>query len=325
MRQGLLNLTKLPYAPLPQSGATTETMAATGFIRYTAPSSGKDLIVKSAGGRKRGMEAKEWRTARMIGASIDLTLEGATKSENGVQFRRIEREAFLEGLYLKGAQGGETGERIDMLNAGGSSTEPWPFKPTVTLQNLHIVGAVGDDEHTPHPDCYEPQHSTGVIRMYNITFYAGYQGIFIPAQKPMGPAYLSNVNGRYQGAAHGYQYWLLGYSEELGELSEGGANGPIPKCNPRPVYLTNCYSAEDGTGRELAQRVFPGPGYEGEIEGVMHDIGCEIKEEGGRKYAEWPAITQIHGRIWDGLPPGEANFVPAASVGDGYVSPGYRT
>ncbi len=142
------------------------------------------------------------------------------------------------------------------------------------------------------------------MRIDRLTGESDYQGFFLPGNAKNTNFILKNVNlimdpPLNSTAKGGYAFWL-----DLGQ-KDGSA--------PVPTQSYNFY-VQPRTGRALDTSVAPDRG-SGDPQNTWPT------EANG--YLTWPNLSYVTGGIYDGLPPDGIDFVPASSVGNNYVSPGY--
>jgi hypothetical protein len=217
-----------------------------------------------------------------------LTVTGAPAGASPEQRR---------ALYLKGQTGTVHLEGLLIDNSGGDLSEGINIaapQAVVQVVNCRIVGVHARDQlrfSDNHPDLIQPWGGVRELRVDRLTGSSDYQGITLePDYGPIGPVRLSHVN-------------LVGLPTARYLFWQG---------DPRvPVGLDQVWLAP-GQGRSLLGSVWPDG--QGQPPAMATADGS----------VSWPASPSISGLIRPGQPPG-GDFVPAASVGSGYTSPGYQT
>lgn len=165
----------------------------------------------------------------------------------------------------------------------------------VQVQNVRVEGvvAIGGE----HPDCVQSQEGVGGLRVDRFTCRTQLQGFFLGDHDgPIGRVDIRNAN--IVGAGGRYLFWQT-----------TAAAGPISLAN---VWL----QANDPAWTDFGKWVWPNRNAEGQTDPSRRAV---VSADGSYL---WFQNSNISGRIEKGRPVG-GDFVPAGSVGAGYVTPGY--
>ncbi len=302
---------KLTWAPPPCGDATyacatyqiTENSQGHQFLDLDTS---KDWIVKLPSNRPQrgGIDINGGHNVIIIGGEIDLTTPCTTDNNvcHGINISRNQNatgEVYIEGVLIKNPDGTHsqyTGDGIDV------NTDA---RPNITLQNIRVEGidGCGYNGNPAHADVFQPYGAKNTdINVDHFTGTSDFQGMQIDPDtstphsgtyKNVNITILSNSHSGCTGSAQ-YGWWL--------------ANA----CKTYPMTLSNDYEQEPN--KSLAYNaVWPD---------TDTTFGCPAQYTNG--IASWPGLSNVHGSIINGLPP-SGDFVPAGSVGIGYVSPGYLT
>lgn len=287
------------WSPPAQSNPTVVTLG-TGFSSNTFAAN-EDAIVHLPASLKTSQTIiSGGRHVRIIGGKQNRagSAQGTVISVNNNN-----GSVFCEGLWL------DAGSFVTTENDALSFPTPaqGPY-PDVYVQNCRITGVAGQFS-GGHGDAITT-FGGGVNNLYIdlCTIVSGYQGIFFSENFIKGAAYYSriNIDSAFPPGAGGFVYWL----------NNAPAN---PVSAFKPVYLNECYVTSSGGGGFLTNLVWPPTGT---LDSGGVPVGALTDDGGASMY--FPPAAKIHGRIKAGAPPG-GDFVPAASVGLGYVSPGYQS
>ncbi|PZA19172.1 hypothetical protein, partial [Modestobacter versicolor] len=226
------------------------------------------------------------RNAVLIGGSIRVLPSSLV---NGADQRAI---------YVKGCTGTVhiEGVLIDGNVAGAESDGIAVSAPSavVQVQNVRVMGLRGSESGN-HADVFQPWGGVREYRIDRLTASTNYQGINVkPATGGIGSGTIRNTNIASSGVTPvdkgGYFFWM--------------------NCDQHPIALEDVY-VSPRSGRVFGQSVWPG----------ITNATCPATVSGG--VASWPGSPSTTGVVRQGAPLG-GDFVPAGTVGAGYVSPGYR-
>jgi hypothetical protein len=201
------------------------------------------------------------------------------------------------GLYLKNQTGTVHIEGLLIDNAGGDLSEGIQINApdaVVQIQNVRIDGIHARDEvnfSDNHPDLIQPWGGVKALRVDGLSGVTDCQGFFLVGNTgPIGSADLRNIDITGTNTSQ-YLFWQA-------------QNIPV---NIENMWITTAPS------RKLAWSVWPDKNHPLPTQAILNDDGS----------VGWTPETNITGLVFPGSPPG-GNFVPAGSVGVGYVSPGYN-
>ena len=252
------------------------------------------------------------------------------------------RVVHLEGLLIDG------NDLAEGINTNAPSA-------VIQIQNVHVAGVrirgaddrdgTGIYERGNHSDVVQIWGSQHELRIDGLTGASNYQGFFFEetaANRKRNPVRLRRINltaisavgeDGYTYAGHRMYRWL---PEDVGQqFIDSGT-----------VWMK--HHAEggwvDGYSYKVAYRNASGvlvpdpPPGTAQFDDTVAPMFPQIGQDGTGTYAWWPESNTVTvnnlpgvvswdgrspGRIYSGTPPG-GDYVPAASVGIGYVSPGYR-
>lgn len=219
---------------------------------------------------------------------------------SAIQIIGCSGSVFLEGLAIDAS-----GSDIDGINACGDQSSPFTNRPNVFIQNCRILGINGTNA-TNHSDAFQAQGAIGNLYVDRVTLSSNDQGISIfQNQFPTGSCFISRVNGTYTAIAGDPVTYLLWDMDQA-------THAPY-----QPVSLDQVYFSPR-SAQNLSQCAWPAPG-------TLNSDGLAIGSvtSDGWMTASWPALANIQGQLTSGAPPG-GDWASAASVGLGYVSPGYQ-
>jgi hypothetical protein len=313
----------LRWAPPTLTDPITISLAATGDVGLNLDNS-RDYIIKYPDVRRVG-------ELRLVGGRNIVIVGGASTigPHTGTGVRNIQisdkagvmdgRVVHIEGLDIDGSGGGEA----DGIGIGAPSA-------IVQIENVRITGLIGHLSGT-HADVIQTWGGMKALRLYDVTGASPYNNLYLRRENsPLGPAIgavtLDHVN-------------VFGYTNptdwDVSSTLRGVAIGTQPadtdctdkgQCGPpNPDSATNC----DLTAPVVLNDFYASPPV-GKLQRFMWPTeymtvaGCPsaLSADGGS--ADWPALRgQVSGVMHLGPPPG-GDFVPAGSVGVGYVSPGYQ-
>jgi hypothetical protein len=227
----------------------------------------------------------------LVGGAIAIPADTEPGAANDAQRR---------GIYIRGATGTVHVEGVLITGSGTTEFDGVDInapRATVQLENLRIGGVHGRFG-AFHGDVVQPWGGVRRLRIDRLTGSSNYQGLTLKEDLgPVGSANLSNVDlaGTTEPPLDqgGYLIWLTAGSES---------------CDAFPVRLRNVF-VRPRAGRSLGRSVWPG-----------RDSGLPCAARGAG-LATWPRLP-VTGGVRKGSPRG-GSFVPFASVGSGYSSPGY--
>ncbi len=230
-------------------------------------------------------------------------------------------EWIQSGLRLYDSNGSEAGRIIHVegllitgryLADGIQLNAP---RSVVQIQNVRAEPVL-PYSNSVHPDVIQAWGGVGEARIDRLTGISTYQGLQLDAtssalKAPTGPIYIRRTNIRDRGSASSHKqfWWTAGQNSE--------------------IYLDQFY-VSPAEGRDLGSAVWPSiydanPLYRPV---VTHDSNGTHLTWTNDAVGAWgtPAVRNWQktggGIVWMGNPAG-GDFVTAASVGLGYVSPGY--
>jgi hypothetical protein len=226
------------------------------------------------------------RNAVVMGGQINVlpTARIGTDDQRAIYVHKCTGTVHVEGVLINGAVAGSQSDGI-AVNAP---------EATVQIQNVRMEGLRGTYT-VNHADVFQPW---GGVREYRIDRLSGstnYQGIQVRRDLgAIGRGTIRNADVASSGVT---------------PIDRGGHFIRVD-CNSYPLTLDNVYIAQR-EGRPLGMSVWP----------QTDDKSCPAVVSGG--VASWPSIPSVSGGVREGRP-AAGDFVPAGSVGLGYVSPGYR-
>lgn len=292
----------------PPTLTSPTTVSATGTTtQFTATGAqiGTDLIVNITGACTRGLFIEGWRHVRIIGGEINTTANQNTGSgiqwNKGVNFKNCTGTLHLEGILAHG------GYVTDFVYCNSPEA-------TLQIQNCRALNLRGKDddadaigEHADVLQAYGIRH----LRIDRLTATSSYQGLFL---RPERAETLSDLSADIRRM----NIEMITGPDDTGRH----AFTTIPTETKRfqtvalqEVFITPSNHASHTT---LGRAVSP------QDNGTAPNRATIAVGDDGRNYATWPSnmATVITGRITQGTPPG-GDFVPAATPGMSYVSPGY--
>jgi len=314
----------LRWAPPVLNNPITIALPANGGVTLNLDNS-KDYIIRYPNVRRVGaLRILGGRNIVIIGGASTIAPHPGTGIRNiqlidkpGVMDGRI---IHIEGLDINGSGGGEA----DGIGIGTPSA-------IVQLEDDRITGLIGHLAST-HADVIQTWGGVKQLRVYDLTGSSHYNNLYLrrensPLSPAIGPVTLDHVN-------------LFGYVNPAGwdipatiramsigtQPANGDCDASHRHCGPSnndsstncrlggAVSLNDMYGAPPGGGR-LQRFMWPTD--------LMQAAGCASRLSADGHSATWPSMD-VSGSMRLGTPPG-GDFVPAGSVGVGYVSPGYQT
>ncbi|MGY1719474.1 MULTISPECIES: hypothetical protein [unclassified Blastococcus] len=248
---------------------------------------GGDVLVKLPADRPAGpITIANCRNAVIMGGQITVapTARFGNDDQRAIYVHKCTGTVHIEGVLINGNVPGSQADGI-AVNAP---------EATVQIQNVRMEALRGTYS-VNHADVFQPW---GGVREYRIDRLSGttnYQGIQVRQDLgAIGKGTIRNTN--------------VG-SSEVNPIERGGQFIRID-CNTYPLALENVY-LDPRSGRDMGYSVWP----------QTDDRSCPAKISNG--VVSWPSIGNLTGTLTQGKP-ASGDFVPAGSVGIGYVSPGYR-
>ena len=219
------------------------------------------------------------------------------------RYRDVAGSIFIEGRHIIMKRSG------DAISAGGTFREDRYFKlfPDVYIQNCRIENVHGSYD-AVHADVFQLDYALRSLKVDRLTADTNYQAFYL---RPVAPI-LSDVDLR----RCNIKLNLSKDSIEKATLIYLFRNNDDVANSNHTVYLTDVYC-------EIPSQLNP-------LQYFSPRTGLHLGADGEGQYVWWPSLTQrikdLHGRpgrIRIGPPPG-GDFVPAASIGLKYRSPGYQ-
>jgi hypothetical protein len=277
----------LRWAPPPQTNPTVVT-AGTGFFSQTFGDTEDVILNMPASTRTGTLTVTGGRHIRVIGGKFAPTTTGSA-----LRFTGPTGSVFLEGLDIN-----MSAVNADAINVSGrDTTDPsGATYPDVYLQNIRAVGLNGTNA-TTHADVFQPQGPIGRLFVDKFTGRTNYQGFFVAPQKPITSIDMRRTDLGYEAGGDGNTYllWFLDDNTQT----------------PYPVRLEDVWCAPRSGQNVAAHAVWPASS--------QANIGALALAD---TTVRWPPLLRISGVVNPGAP-SAGDFVPANSVGLGYVSPGY--
>jgi hypothetical protein len=287
----------------------TINISDTGAHQYLSMSGANDYRVKLPSTPVRGgLTFYGGHNVIMIGGEIDLPTPCTTDSQecHGVNISRANTDTgtiHIEGVLFHNpdpTHSKYTGDGVDVNTAQGTD---------VQLENVRVDGIDGCETGaypSAHADVFQPYGGVHDIRVDGLTGTSDYQGMEIKQGdngSVIHSAVFRRVNMDGLANPHGctgsqYLWWLTS--------TAGGFN-----CSVYPTTLDRVYNNPSGSFSLNQGTVWPA---------TSPTFGCPVNVQ--NSVATWPGLSNVTGAITQGLPNG-GDFVPASSVGIGYVSPGY--
>ena len=316
----------LAWAPPVLHDAVTINLPVTGTVRLSLDNH-RDYIIKYPDVRRvGGLTLRGGRNIVIIGGASTLPPHAGKglrniqiKDKPGAMSGRI---IHIEGLDIDGSGGGEG----DGIGIGAPSA-------IVQLENDRITGLIGHFS-SSHADVIQTWGGVEQLRVDDLTGASHYNNLYLRRENsPLEPGdasvILDNVNLFGYVNPPGWDEHTTLRAMAIGTQPAnnsctghhcGPANPDDPvNCQvPGPIVLNNVFA--DPPGGPLNQFAWP--------TGGMNAAGCPAVLSADGTSMSWPALSAaiggpVTGAIQLGPPPG-GDFVPAGSVGVGYVSPGYN-
>ena len=271
--------------PAGYAGYPVKKVSGAGVLNTVDAGGGDVSIQLSPAGAVGPVVIKNCRNAVLIGGQIDVapTAELGGSDQRGIYVNNCTGVVHIEGVVINGAVNGSEADGI-AVNAP---------KAVVQIQNVRVEGMRGGKSGN-HADVFQPWGGVREYRIDRLTGSTNYQGLHVGVDLgPIGRGTVTNTNIS---------------SSEVGPVDKGGQFIWLD-CNAYPLTLDNVYIA-GRSDRSFGTSVWPQP----------DTSGCPATISAG--VASWPGYSSLIGSVRDGLP-ASGDFVPAGSVGLGYVSPGY--
>lgn len=312
---------KLNWAPPAQTNPTVVNVPTTGISRTFAATEDAILVLPSSVVTGQ-IGTTGGRHIRIIGGKIG----GGSATFSGtyaIVARDLRGSIFIEGIDNDFSQLTDKDNiTVTGYSPKGTNRVGWTY-PSVYIQNSRIMGSKWSGG-SFHPDIYQKQGAQGTLYMDKVTAEASYQGLQVssttfssgPAPQELYVEGLNDMEVRRTNLRHradhtvGYLAWFAW---------DAGQNGSFTGEDPFPIRLSDFW-VEGIPGHTLGSnllwpRVTTTQGENGQ------DPHMILAPDG--LSATWTAASLITGTARKGNPPG-GDFVPANSVGIGYVSPGYN-
>ncbi|MCZ2837126.1 alkaline phosphatase D family protein [Modestobacter sp. VKM Ac-2985] len=195
----------------------------------------------------------------------------------------------IEGVLLDGNGRSGVGTEADAITVNGPNT-------IVQIQNVRAADFRGTQTGN-HADIFQTWLGVKELRFDKLTGSSNYQGIKFELTNTfvIDKVTLRRVN-------------LIG--NDLTPTDGGGYYFWMEPAELQPIVFDQVWIRPRGT-RPFGQSVWPG---------ITNSTNAAVINGSGQ--ATWPTRPQTSGVINNGIPPA-GDFVPAGSVGVGYVSPGY--
>jgi hypothetical protein len=226
------------------------------------------------------------RNAVVMGGQINVlpTARIGGDDQRAIYVHKCTGTVHIEGVLINGAVAGSQSDGI-AVNAP---------EAIVQIQNVRMEGLRGTYS-VNHADVFQPWGGVREFRIDRLTGSTNYQGIQVRRDLgAIGRGTIRNANVA---------------SSEVTPIDRGGQFIRV-ECRGYPLALDNVYVA-GRAGRSFGTSVWP----------QSDDRSCPAVIQDG--VASWPSAPNVAGGVREGRP-SSGDFVPAGSVGLGYVSPGYR-
>lgn len=226
------------------------------------------------------------RNAVIMGGQINVlpTARIGTDDQRAIYVHKCTGTVHIEGVLINGNVNGSQADGI-AVNAP---------EATVQIQNVRMEALRGTYS-VNHADVFQPWGGVKEYRIDRLTGSTNYQGIQV--RKDLGAIGKGTIRNANVG------------SSGVTPIERGGQFIRID-CNTYPLALENVF-INPRSGRDMGYSVWP----------QTDDRSCPAKISNG--VVSWPSIGNLSGAIREGKP-ASGDFVPAGTVGRGYVSPGYR-
>jgi hypothetical protein len=314
----------LRWAPPVLSNPTTITLPPTGNVTLNLDNS-KDYIIQYPDVRRVGeLLVRGGRNIVIIGGASTVAPHYGTGVRNiqledspGVVSGRV---IHIEGLDIDGSGGGEA----DGIGIATPSA-------IVQIENVRITGLIGHLGST-HADVIQTWGGVQELRVYDLTGASHYNDLYLrrensPLLPGDGSVILDHVNMFGYVNPSGWDIPSTIRSISIGtqpadtDCNAKGQCGPpnsdsSTNCQMPGTVTLNDFYAQPPSGN-LARFAWPTD--------YMTTADCPAVLAADGQSFNWPALDgSVTGSVELGPPPG-GDYVPAGSVGIGYVSPGYQS
>lgn len=274
-----------------------------GFRRIELSPSDELVITPAAVERTEGLQVVGGASVVAIGGRVRFSSAERKVAEI---YKNVSRRIFIEGRHIL------MESSADAFVAGGTSRHETPFVlfPDVYIQNCRVEGVRGAYD-ALHADVFQMDLSANSINIDKLTADTNYQVLFMRPE-PNGGRILSHIDLR---RCNFRKNGIPGDPEPTKLIYFASSDEELAAAGHR-IFLSDVW-CEIPAGQDPRAYVYPMK-------------GGEIAEDVLGRFIWWPGLgRQIvdlqgrPGRVRIGRPP-QGDFVPAASVGFGYVSPGYQ-
>jgi hypothetical protein len=251
----------------------------------------KDYIIELPNEKKvGGLIIEGGRNVQVIGGYItanpEHSIDNTDWTNRAVYVKNNRGTVHIEGLLIDGSSSGQhDGIAISSPNS------------IVQVENVRIVGLQGRYDQV-HADIIETDGGFKELRLDRLTGTSNYQGLFFSGR---GPTIVQNIDVGYQASPYVADY-------KTGQFLWITAGSTT--CASEEHTFSDLY-VQPKPGLTLGDSVWPT---------VDNPPGCTANVANNE--ATWPDLP-VTGSVKLGPPLG-GNFVPADTVGLGYISPGYQ-
>jgi len=213
---------------------------------------------------------------------------------------------FIEGLEVSGTC-------MDFMDISAPQAR-------VILQNVRVEGCRSHDESLSdgytdeHPDLIQPWGGAKEIDIDGFTGFSDYQGFQLNSDKGVvGNIVVKHANIGRIATVPQYGRYFMWQDCNSSKFRDCATNADAPDF-PHWDLTDDSFYIQPADNRSLDDSVWPAANGSDPRKAVLAADGQSVS---------WPNYTEkMNGRVRLGPPPG-GDFVPAGSVGIGYVSPGY--
>lgn len=285
-------ISRLKYAPPPLDNPQTITITKPGTVQLDK---NRDYLVQCPSTINGALAIVGGRNVVAIGGHVRIPWQGENPTINerrGLLIRDTQGTFHAEGWWFDGDDISE-GIQIDAPEA------------VVQLQNIRIDHVHARDQATfkdNHPDLVQTWGNVRELRIDRFTGSTDYQGFLFKADYNNagghGAVFLNRVNIAADPTGR-YLFWVH------------------PDVRSAPVTLADVWlDVHPNRSGGLGKSVWP------DVDsGKLLLMNADATTPPSARWGE-QARPQIVGYVTEGAPP-DGDFVPAESVGAGYVSPGY--
>lgn len=274
-----------------------------GFRRIELSPQDELAIIPAPIERTEGLQVVGGASVVAIGGRVRFSSADRKVAEI---YKNVSRSIFIEGRHIL------MESSADAFVAGGTSRHETPFRlfPDVYIQNCRVEKVRGAYD-ALHADVFQMDLSANSINIDKLTADTNYQVLFMRPE-PNGGRILSHIDLR---RCNFRKNDVPGDPEPTKLIYFASSDTELAAARHR-IFLSDVW-CEIPAGQDPRKYIYP-----------MNS--SEIAEDALGRFIWWPNLgRQIidlrgrPGRIRIGRPP-QGDFVPAASVGLGYVSPGYQ-